>query len=848
MRFFNSISFRIWIIFMLILMSVLLFFMIYYPIKQKALLTEFKKNELRETAQTVGTAVILSLKNDDYDGVKLAITQASEKKDFEFIAVILNEESGKTILATFPNVTEEKVLNHDNYNLVYEKSKFEYAEFSGEIVIAFSKDKINNTIKTLTQPIYITTFIILLVSIVLFYFLANGISKPISMLIKVTNKLKEENFQSPIKIIQSQSEIGQLNNSIAELQSKLIESRKRNRQLTEGLELEVMIRTQELKSTAEKLLEAQNSARIGNFEYNIEKNEWDASDIVYEIIRIPVQKKYPIEIFLDLLQEEDKNSAFDFFYNTKKENIFYENDFKVCIDRDNNITIWVHFIYSVLFNQKGEAEIIRGTIQDVTYRKQIEEELQELSLVAKKTSNYVIITDKERKIKWANESLLKISGYTLDELKGLTPKIFQFEKTNPQTIEYIKQKLNAGEEVKTEVLNKGKNNNEYWIELNIVPLKNEKEELYGYMAVETDITTLKKSEENIRKMNEELEIRVIENTKKNMELSGMIVEQEKLATIGELAAGVAHDLNTPLSSTKVGAESLQYSLNEIMRIMPLMSLEEQALAVHISGQIKTNLAVSGLQKKREEAQMIQHLNEKKTIHKEILHIIAYKLTESRINTTEDTIIDQCLQVKDPVLFLELVYNLQLKNALLESILVSTENASAVVKNIRSFINKGVIPERTKIVLEDNIRVVLNLFQHELKKDVQLELDIEPGLSVIGFDIKLFQLWSNLIKNALDALDNQEDKKISIRGYTTDNNVSVIFSNNGPQIPAEDLQKIFRKFYSTKRTKSGTGLGLSIVKNVVETHHAKIEVTSDPEKTTFIINFPLTTVFKKEIPT
>jgi PAS domain S-box-containing protein len=824
-------------------MGVLLFFMIYYPIKQKAVLTEFKKNELRETAQTVGTAVILSLKNDDYDGVKLAITNASEKKDFEFIAVILNEEKAKTILATFPNVTEEKVLDQNNNNLIYEKSPFEYGEFRGEIVIAFSKEKINNTIKALTQPIYITTFIILLASIVLFYFLANGISKPITMLIKVTNKLKEENFESPINRLQSNSEIGQLNNSIAELQGKLIESRKRNRQLTEGLELEVMIRTQELKSTAEKLLEAQNSARIGNFEYDIEKNEWDASDIVYELLQIPIQKKYPIETFLELLQEEDKTSAFEFFYNIKKENVFYEKDFKVCIDRDKNTTIWVHFIYSVLFNHKGEAEIIRGTIQDVSYRKKIEEELQELSLVAKKTSNYVIITDRERRITWVNESLLRISGYTLEELKGKTPKIFQFEKTNPQTINYIKGKLNAGEEVKTEILNKGKNDHEYWIELNIVPLKNDKDEIYGYMAVETDITDLKKSEENIRKMNEDLEFRVLENTKKNLELSGMIVEQEKLATIGELAAGVAHDLNTPLSSTKVGAESLQLSLNEVMRLIPQMSLEEQSLAVNIADAFKANLAVSGLQKKREEMQMAQYLTEKTELNKDIILRLAYKLTESRIGTEQVDTIRQIILTRDPLLFLELVYNLQLKNALLDSILVSTENAAAVVRNIRSFINKGMTPERTIINLEENIRVVLNIFQHELKKDVQLEVDLEPGLAISGFDIKLFQLWSNLIKNALDAMDNQEDKKISIRGYTINNLVRVEISNNGPQIPAENLQKIFRKFFSTKRSKSGTGLGLSIVKNVVETHHAKMEVSSTNEKTTFLINFPLPNLSK-----
>jgi signal transduction histidine kinase len=115
--------------------------------------------------------------------------------------------------------------------------------------------------------------------------------------------------------------------------------------------------------------------------------------------------------------------------------------------------------------------------------------------------------------------------------------------------------------------------------------------------------------------------------------------------------------------------------------------------------------------------------------------------------------------------------------------------------------------------------------------------MESNLSVLGFDIKLFQLWSNLIKNALDAMDDQEEKKIEIKGYAKDNQVIVEFSNNGPQIPDENLQKIFRKFFTTKRTKSGTGLGLSIVKNVVETHHAKISVQSDSEKTTFRIVFP-----------
>lgn len=837
MRFYYSISFRIWMTFMLLLMSVLSFFMIYYPLKQKKLLIEFKKNELRETVNSVASAVELALTNDDYDGVKLAITRASEKRDFEFIAVILEENGAKSILASYPEVEEKEIINRADEDIIYESSNFQYDDIKGEIVVAFSKIKINNTIKTLTQPIYVTTFILLIISVLLFYLLANRLSKPISNLIKITNELKEQNFETAIQASDSRSEIGSLHNSIASLQENLILSRKKNKELTDGLEMEVQVRTAELKSTAEKLLIAQNSARIGNFEYNIENNLWEASPIVYDILNLPQRSTYPIEVFLDLLQDQDKQDALAFFSTIEQENTFYEKDFKIVFKNQQPDSIWVHFIYSVVFGEDGQAHIIQGTIQDITYRKKIEEELQELSLVAKNTSNYVIITDKEKRIKWVNESLLKVSGYSFEELIGKSPKIFQFEKTNKDTITLIQQKLNNNEEVKTEILNRGKHGNEYWLELNIVPLKNDKGDSYGYIAVETDITEIKKSEDDVKKLNESLEVRVLENTKKNLELSSMIVEQEKLATIGELAAGVAHDLNTPLSSTKVGAESLQFALREIMRTLPTLSHEDQKDAIEIAENIKTNLAISGLQKKREEIGMLKYLNEKYNRPEDELTMIAYKLTECRIQVQDEAIIEKILKTKIPIIFLELIYNLQLKNALLESIVVSTENASSVVRNIRSFINKGTTPDRTIITVEENIRIVLNIFQHELKKDVQLEMNIEPNLKILGFDIKLFQLWSNLVKNALDAMDSQENKKISIHGFSNEDQVVITFSNNGPKIPKEDLQRIFKKFYTTKRSKSGTGLGLSIVKNVLETHHAKVNVESTEETTTFTILFP-----------
>ena len=143
---------------------------------------------------------------------------------------------------------------------------------------------------------------------------------------------------------------------------------------------------------------------------------------------------------------------------------------------------------------------------------QVEERTKEnkqLSLVAKHALNGVIIADKERKILWANESLLNITGYTLEELVGKTPKLFQFEKTDPATIARINESLSRNEIVNEQVLNKGKNGWEYWLELNIVPVF-ENQEVTGYIAVETDITDRIRDEKNLRK-SEDQNRRILEN-------------------------------------------------------------------------------------------------------------------------------------------------------------------------------------------------------------------------------------------------------------------------------------------------------------------------------------------------
>ena len=86
------------------------------------------------------------------------------------------------------------------------------------------------------------------------------------------------------------------------------------------------------------------------------------------------------------------------------------------------------------------------------------------------------------------------------------------------------------------------------------------------------------------------------------------------------------------------------------------------------------------------------------------------------------------------------------------------------------------------------------------------------------------------------MDNQEYKYLGIYAESTKGTIKVVFENNGPKIPDEVRENMFKKFYTTKSKRNGTGLGLSIVKNILSEHNAMINVESDEKLTKFIISF------------
>jgi C4-dicarboxylate-specific signal transduction histidine kinase len=353
------------------------------------------------------------------------------------------------------------------------------------------------------------------------------------------------------------------------------------------------------------------------------------------------------------------------------------------------------------------------------------------------------------------------------------------------------------------------------------------------------IRELNDSKQKIEEVNASLEQRVIDNTKRNLDLSKSIIEQEKLATIGEISAGIAHDLNTPLGTIKVGADNVRFMLSSLLKNeLGSLSKEDLELIHNRVETIETEMFVGGLQLRREKLELLNQISiDYSNIDNSTLDRITDFLVKARVNKDETDFIARVFSSSQPLLFVEVLYQFQMAAAQLETIKKSSDKAVKVVQDVRSFIQGEVSQnEKREFNIRDNISTVLGIFNYELRQNVDLKFEVDPDLVMVGYDVKLFQLWSNLIKNAFEAMEDQVEKYIGIFSTVEPGKIQLIFENNGPKIPEDVMEKMFKKFYTTKSKKSGSGLGLSIVKNILVDHNASIEVQSNEQYTKFIVTF------------
>jgi signal transduction histidine kinase len=348
---------------------------------------------------------------------------------------------------------------------------------------------------------------------------------------------------------------------------------------------------------------------------------------------------------------------------------------------------------------------------------------------------------------------------------------------------------------------------------------------------------LEKTQASLEALNKDLENKVIEKTREYIKLTEAYNEQEKLAAIGETAAGVAHDLNTPISNVLLGVDALQSRLRLLLeKQLVLLPQSEILFALDIATNTPPEAFVSSFQLEKDKQEILGKLSNLVGFEDATLLKVADTMARCRIVSNEKiTEISKYSQMDH---LMDLIENMQTSFSLIDTISHSAYQSAAVIKNLRDYLNKSDFVEKVEVNLYKSISSALEVFSLSTDKQLQMEIGIPKDYFIYGYEIKLFQLWSNLIKNAIEALRKTADPRLKITANKKENEMIISFENNGPVISEEEIKKIFNRFYTTKSVQEGMGLGLSIIQKVIHEHGGNIHIQSDEQSTIFNLEFPL----------
>jgi len=378
---------------------------------------------------------------------------------------------------------------------------------------------------------------------------------------------------------------------------------------------------------------------------------------------------------------------------------------------------------------------------------QLKESEERFRMLVESSPNAILLTDGLNEIKMINNQAEVLLGYERDELVGtsievLIPQEFRIKhrKHSQYFFDHPKaRKIGRGRDL-TALHKTGR---EIPVEIGLTPLHTHDRLMVLITLI--DITERKKQEEQLRHQNQELLQSSLELEKRTLQL----IQSEKLSALGTLVAGVAHELNNPLTG--------------------------------------------------------------------ILHFAQYlQKNPEKVGKSREVI---------------------------DEIITETRRCAEIVKNLLQYAYPNEVQPRgmlDALSFQGLIHSINQLFAIK-NKDIQFDVKVEDTFNGFSFNHnKLHQIMTNLIGNAVDALETCRKKEISVIAYSDKTHNHILLEDTGIGMDSDRLKKIFDPFYTTKEVGKGTGLGLSITKRIIEENGGTIDVESYPGKgTTIRLKFPVT---------
>lgn len=368
-----------------------------------------------------------------------------------------------------------------------------------------------------------------------------------------------------------------------------------------------------------------------------------------------------------------------------------------------------------------------------------------------------------------------------------------------------------------------------WASTTKIPLRAGDGSIVGIMGISRDITARKTSEEALRKA--ELQL----------------VESEKMALLGQLIAGVAHEVNTPLGAIGAAVGNISSTLDGILDSLPsfFRSLPDELQPAFLALIRRSISPTSPLSAKEE-----------RTYRKALGNDLAERNIPGAGQIAERLVMmgvyDQ-LEPFYPLLshpqggeFLDMAYKLSGLGRSATIITTAGERAGKVVFALKNYAHVDRTGEHILSNVTDGIETVLTLYHNQLKRGVLVQRVYDAVPDILCRPDELNQVWTNLIHNAMQAMNHKGTLTIVVSPHGDGVRVSV--SDTGKGVPEEIRDKIFTPFFTTKPAGEGSGLGLHIVSQIVEAHGGSIRLENNPAGgATFEVLLPGRWLAGHEIP-
>ena len=303
---------------------------------------------------------------------------------------------------------------------------------------------------------------------------------------------------------------------------------------------------------------------------------------------------------------------------------------------------------------------------------------------------------------------------------------------------------------------------------------------------------LRSREEELQRHREHLEElvnvrteKLLRTTRELEEQQAQLIQAEKLASLGQIAAGIAHEINNPMSYVMSNLSTLTQYVSALKGLLQLYDELEQAVGEEPRGRV---------------AEVLSRIRE--------------------LRRRED-----------------LGFILGDVNELLEDSRQGSQRVKDIVQSLRMFIRDeaGQSPEVVDVNRE--LATSLKMMKNELKDRCEVHCDYGQVLPILGYPTQLNQVFTNLLSNAAQAIEERGEVRIS--SFQEGDMVVVEISDTGHGMSPEVQARLFTPFFTTKQPGKGTGLGLSISYGIISRHQGRIDVRSQPgQGTTFTLRLPV----------